>query len=244
MNMMGSGLWGLGFTVVIARSRKILKRFAATPMRRSHYLLSFMLSRLVFLVLEVAAVIVFATAGFWFYGARLVAERRFDHRARWLHFFRHRIARGCSADDDRRRVGLDELHHAADVVAFGHVLLVGTISTNPATVHPGAAVNRTQQRAPRIDERRRDAVVQLDSDRHTAGVVRSQFRGCVEDFPVAISDALGSHGEGFGDAAGTAFGSTTFKLLRTKSHAGASCFNCLSGPNNVNTTTRCPTSAQ
>jgi len=60
MNLMGSGLWGLGFTVVIARSRKILKRFAATPMRRSHYLLSFMLSRLVFLVLQVAAIIVFA----------------------------------------------------------------------------------------------------------------------------------------------------------------------------------------
>jgi ABC-type multidrug transport system permease subunit len=60
MNLMGSGLWGLGFTVVIARSRKILKRFAATPMRRSHYLFSFMLSRLGFLVLEVAAVIVFA----------------------------------------------------------------------------------------------------------------------------------------------------------------------------------------
>ena len=60
MNLMGSGLWGLGFTVVIARSRKLLKRFAATPMRRSHYLLSFMLSRLIFLVLEVAAVVVFA----------------------------------------------------------------------------------------------------------------------------------------------------------------------------------------
>ena len=66
MNLMGSGLWGLGFTVVIARSRKILKRFAATPMRRSHYLLSFMLSRLVFLVLEVAAVIVFAWLAFDF----------------------------------------------------------------------------------------------------------------------------------------------------------------------------------
>ena len=66
MNMMGSGLWGLGFTVVIARSRKILKRFAATPMRRSHYLLSFMLSRLVFLVLEVAAVIIFAMLAFGF----------------------------------------------------------------------------------------------------------------------------------------------------------------------------------
>ena len=60
MNLMGSGLWGLGFTVVIARSRKILKRFAATPMRRSHYLFSFMLSRLVFLTLEVGAVVIFA----------------------------------------------------------------------------------------------------------------------------------------------------------------------------------------
>src|ERR1041385_5741859 len=66
MNLMGSGLWGLGFTVVIARSRKILKRFAATPMRRSHYLLSFMLSRLLFLVPEVAAVVVFAWLVFGF----------------------------------------------------------------------------------------------------------------------------------------------------------------------------------
>jgi ABC-2 type transport system permease protein len=66
MNLMGSGLWGLGFTVVIARSRKILKRFAATPMRRSHYLFSFMLSRIVFLVLEVAAVVVFAWLAFDF----------------------------------------------------------------------------------------------------------------------------------------------------------------------------------
>ena len=66
MNLMGSGLWGLGFTVVIARSRKLLKRFAATPMRRVDYLLSFMLSRLGFLVLEVAAVVVFASLVFGF----------------------------------------------------------------------------------------------------------------------------------------------------------------------------------
>lgn len=66
MNMMGSGLWGLGFTIVIARSRKLLKRFAATPMRRSHYLISFMLSRLIFLVLEVAAVAIFASLVFGF----------------------------------------------------------------------------------------------------------------------------------------------------------------------------------
>lgn len=66
MNLMGSGLWGVGFAVVNARTKKLLKRFAATPMRRSHYLLSFVLSRLIFLVLEVAVVIAFAYLAFGF----------------------------------------------------------------------------------------------------------------------------------------------------------------------------------
>src|SRR5512139_4135661 len=64
LNLMGSGMWGIGFSVVVARTRKLLKRFAATPMRRSHYLLSFALSRLVGLVLEVAAVVGFGWAVF------------------------------------------------------------------------------------------------------------------------------------------------------------------------------------
>jgi ABC-2 type transport system permease protein len=60
LNLMGSGLWGLGFAIVQARTQRLLKRLAATPMRRWHYLLSFVLSRLIFLVLEVAAILVFA----------------------------------------------------------------------------------------------------------------------------------------------------------------------------------------
>ena len=59
MNLMGSGLWGVGFSVVNARTKKLLKRFMATPMRRSHYLLGFIFSRLVFLVLEIAALVGF-----------------------------------------------------------------------------------------------------------------------------------------------------------------------------------------
>src|SRR2546422_5619791 len=59
MNLMGSGLWGVGFAVVQARSKKLLKRLMATPMRRSEYLLSFILSRLVFLVVEIAALVGF-----------------------------------------------------------------------------------------------------------------------------------------------------------------------------------------
>jgi ABC-2 type transport system permease protein len=59
MNLMGSGLWGVGFSVVNARSKKLLKRFMATPMRKSHYLLAFILSRLMFLMLEIAALVGF-----------------------------------------------------------------------------------------------------------------------------------------------------------------------------------------
>jgi ABC-2 type transport system permease protein len=64
MNLMGSGLWGVGFAVVQARTKGLLKRFLATPMRKSEYLLSYMLSRLAFLVLEVAALVGF---GWWMF---------------------------------------------------------------------------------------------------------------------------------------------------------------------------------
>lgn len=64
LNLMGTGMWGLGFSIVSARTRKLLKRLAATPMRRSEYLLSQMLARLVFLVFEVAILIGFGWIAF------------------------------------------------------------------------------------------------------------------------------------------------------------------------------------
>jgi ABC-2 type transport system permease protein len=60
MNIMGTGMWSVGFSVVQARTRKLLKRLMGTPMRRSHYLASHMLSRLIFLTLEVIALLGFA----------------------------------------------------------------------------------------------------------------------------------------------------------------------------------------
>src|SRR5208337_4733344 len=33
MNLMNSGMWGIGFALVDMRQRKLLKRFVATPMR-------------------------------------------------------------------------------------------------------------------------------------------------------------------------------------------------------------------
>ena len=59
MNLMGSGLWGVGFSVVQARSKRLLKRLIATPMRKSDYLLAYVLSRLAFLVIEIGALVGF-----------------------------------------------------------------------------------------------------------------------------------------------------------------------------------------
>jgi len=57
MNIMGGGLWGLGFVTVDLRMRKLLKRFVATPMRRSDFLLALLGSRLFFLVPEIIVIL-------------------------------------------------------------------------------------------------------------------------------------------------------------------------------------------
>ncbi len=61
---MGTGMWGIGFSIVNARSKRLLKRLVATPMRRTHYLLAQIGGRLVFLVLEVGALVGFAPLAF------------------------------------------------------------------------------------------------------------------------------------------------------------------------------------
>ncbi|MBI1762535.1 MAG: ABC transporter permease [Acidobacteria bacterium] len=60
MNLLSSGLWGFGFAIVLARTEKLLKQLSATPMRRWQYLLSFMLSRLLFLGPELIVLLGFA----------------------------------------------------------------------------------------------------------------------------------------------------------------------------------------
>ena len=64
MNLMGSGIWGLGFTIVDARRKKLLKRLIATPMSRTQFLASFVLSRLTLLIIEVGALVGFALLAF------------------------------------------------------------------------------------------------------------------------------------------------------------------------------------
>jgi ABC-2 type transport system permease protein len=60
MNLMGSAIWGLGFSIVDSRQKKLLKRLVASPMPKWQYLAAYLLSRLVMLVIEVGAFLGFA----------------------------------------------------------------------------------------------------------------------------------------------------------------------------------------
>ena len=64
MNLMGSAIWGMGFAIVDARRRKLMKRLIATPMPRHYYLLSFLFSRLIMLVIEVGFLLGFGVLVF------------------------------------------------------------------------------------------------------------------------------------------------------------------------------------
>lgn len=59
MGIMGNAIWGLGFSIVDARRRKLMKRIIATPMPRHLYLLSFLVWRMLLLVAEVGVPVLF-----------------------------------------------------------------------------------------------------------------------------------------------------------------------------------------
>lgn len=64
MNLMNSGMWGIGFALVDMRQRKLLKRFVASPMRRSDFLLALASSRLVLMLIELVILLGFGMLAF------------------------------------------------------------------------------------------------------------------------------------------------------------------------------------
>lgn len=64
MNLLGSGVWGIGFAVVDARRKRLLKRLVATPMPKGSYLASFIISRLSLLTIEAGLLLAFGALVF------------------------------------------------------------------------------------------------------------------------------------------------------------------------------------
>ena len=115
MNLMGSAMWGLGFSIVEARQKKLLKRLVASPMPRWQYLASFLLSRLVMLVIEVVVFLGFARLAFGvpFRGSLLAVG--IAVRAYFAGIFRAGAAGRFARQDHGGCLGTDESGDAAHV---------------------------------------------------------------------------------------------------------------------------------
>jgi len=59
MNIMSGGMWGVGFLIVDMRSRRLLKRLIATPMKRTDFLGAIMTSRMILVFSEMALLLFF-----------------------------------------------------------------------------------------------------------------------------------------------------------------------------------------
>jgi ABC-2 type transport system permease protein len=71
MNLMNSGMWGIGFALVEMRQRKLLKRLVATPMRRGDFLMALASSRLILMLIELVLLLGF---GILFFHMRVIGS--------------------------------------------------------------------------------------------------------------------------------------------------------------------------
>jgi ABC-type multidrug transport system permease subunit len=57
MNMLGGGIWGIGFVTVDMRIRRLLKRMVATPMKKGHFLIAMVGGRMFFMLPELILIL-------------------------------------------------------------------------------------------------------------------------------------------------------------------------------------------
>jgi ABC-2 type transport system permease protein len=64
MGVMNSLLWGISYALIDMRSKKLMRRMVATPMKRSEFLISIFLARLSITIIEALLLLIFAFAYF------------------------------------------------------------------------------------------------------------------------------------------------------------------------------------
>ena len=187
MNLMGSAIWGMGFAIVEARQKKLLKRMVASPMPRWQYMASFILSRLAMLVIEVVVFVGFARLAFGVPLARISARPGSHLSDYFAGFLRIRLAGCLESQDHGSRVRLDEPGDAADVDSVGSLLFGFAFSLSDPTFRTRAPAHcghrcAAQQHAPGNQPCPPD-----DARVHFAGVAGCAVRGYSKDIPMAVS---------------------------------------------------------
>ena len=141
MSLMGGGLWGVGFVTVDMRIRKLLKRFLATPMRKSDFLAGIMLSRMLFMVPEVLVLLIFARYAFdvRIFGSVAAVVLLIVLGAVMFSGLGLLVAAAAAHAGSRLRT--DEPGDAANVDAIGHFLLVRSLSRGHAAADQAVAAD-------------------------------------------------------------------------------------------------------
>ncbi len=147
MNLMGSGIWGVGFAIVDARKKRLLKRLIATPMSRPQYLASFVLSRLTCLVIEVGLLLGFGVLVFGvpFRGSLLVLAGICLLSS--LAFTSLGLLVSSRVQTMEGASGLMNLVMLPMWIFSGVFFSAVAVSRRAPAVHPGAAAHRGGRRA-------------------------------------------------------------------------------------------------
>jgi ABC-type multidrug transport system permease subunit len=64
MGVMMSSMWGISYGIIEKRSKKLLRRLVATPMKKSHFLISLITVRVVMNIIEAATLLIFVLITF------------------------------------------------------------------------------------------------------------------------------------------------------------------------------------
>jgi hypothetical protein len=147
MNLMGSAIWGMGFAIVDARRKKLIKRLIATPMPRSFYLISFILSRLLLLVIEVGVLLGFGVLVFHVPVRGSLLDFAMVCVLGSLTFAALGLLIASRAQTIEAASGLMNLVMLPMWIVFRSLLFRAAIPGCAAAGHQGAAINRRNRRA-------------------------------------------------------------------------------------------------
>ena len=160
--------------------RKLLKRFLATPMKKTDFMLGIMISRMLFMVPEVLALLVFARYAFGVVNHGSVTAVTLLVLLGATMFSGIGLLGGQPGEDDRGGLGHDESRHGADVDFLGHLLFVGAISRMHAAVHASAAADAADCSLRAVMQEGKSLAELADADR------RSCSAWCVVSFALAL----------------------------------------------------------
>ena len=145
MNLMNSGMWGIGFALVDMRQRKLLKRFVGTPMRRSDFLLALTSSRLVLMVIEIVLLLGFGVLAFHMRVLGSVFTILLLDDCRGHIVWRPGAAHRQPGAENRKRQRADEPGDDADVDLLRRIFLLRALSRDVAALHQIAAADRAER---------------------------------------------------------------------------------------------------